>query len=100
LETSAKLFSAAGIHTEVGVVQNWLYVIDDSLLIDLAACRPHALLLFAYYLIYWAVLERKFWFMRNWSLQVMTKIEKILTGQPEFLEMLDWPKQSVIEILK
>lgn len=99
LETSARLFVAAGVHTESGAVQFWLYTVDDSVLLDLAANRPHALLLFAYYLVHWAVLERRFWYLRGWSQQLMVQIEEGLTGRPMFLEMFQWPKQKVAEAL-
>ncbi|KAM0415628.1 hypothetical protein ACHAPD_006830 [Fusarium lateritium] len=100
LETCAKLFSVTGIHTEVGAVQFWLYGIDDTIIMDLAALEPHALLLFAHYLVYWAVLETRLWYMRNWSYEILTKIEEALAYRPEFLEKLRWPKQRVVEILK
>ncbi|QPC61320.1 hypothetical protein HYE67_003551 [Fusarium culmorum] len=99
LETSAKLFAAAGVQSESGAVQFWLYSVHDSILLDLAAHRPHALLLFAYYLVHWAVIERKFWYMRGWSRQLIAKIEEGLIGQPMFLEMLNWPKQKIAEAL-
>ncbi|KAF4946891.1 hypothetical protein FGADI_10804 [Fusarium gaditjirri] len=97
LETSARLFAAAGLHAEVAAAHFWLYIIDDSILIDLAAQRPHALLLFAHYLVHWAVFEKGFWFTRGWSRQVMVKIEEGLSGRPNFLEMMQWPKQMVAE---
>ncbi|KAL5595649.1 hypothetical protein FOVSG1_009338 [Fusarium oxysporum f. sp. vasinfectum] len=97
LETSARLFAAAGLHAEVAAAHFWLYIIDDSILIDLAAQRPHALLLFAHYLVHWAVFEKGFWFTRGWSRQVMAKIEEGLSGRPNFLEMMQWPKQMVAE---
>jgi hypothetical protein len=99
LETSVRLFAAAGAQAESGAVQFWLYAIHDSVLLDLAAHRPHALLLFAHYVVHWAVLERKFWYLRGWSQQLMAKIEEGLMGQPMFLEMLHWPKQRVAEAL-
>ncbi|KAI1072685.1 hypothetical protein LB507_003430 [Fusarium sp. FIESC RH6] len=99
LETSVRLLAAAGAHTEAGAVQFWLYAIDDSVLLDLAARRSHALLLFAYWLVHWAVLERKFWYLRGWSRQIMNKIEEALIGRTMFLEMLHWPKQKVAESL-
>ncbi|CEI68842.1 hypothetical protein FVEN_g11151 [Fusarium venenatum] len=99
LETSVRLFAAAGVQTESGAVQFWLYSVHDGVLLDLAAHRPHALLLFAHYLVHWAVLERKFWYVRGWSQQLMAKIEEGLIGQPMFLEMLNWPKQKVAEAL-
>ncbi|KAG8668964.1 hypothetical protein FPOAC2_08271 [Fusarium poae] len=99
LETSVRLFAAAGVQAESGAVQFWLYSVHESVLLDLAAHRPHALLLFAHYLVHWAVLERKFWYLRGWSQQLMAKIEEGLIGQPMFLEMLNWPKQKVAEAL-
>ena len=99
METSVRLLAAAGAHTEAGAVQFWLYAIDDSVLLDLAARRSHALLLFAYWLVHWAVLERKFWYLRGWSRQIMNKIEEALIGRTMFLEMLHWPKQKVAESL-
>jgi hypothetical protein len=97
LETSARLFAAAGLHAEVAAAHFWLYIIDDSIILDFAAHRPHALLLFAHYLVHWAVFEKSFWFTRGWSRQVMAKIEEGLSGRANFLEMMQWPKQMVAE---
>ncbi|SPJ78437.1 uncharacterized protein FTOL_06826 [Fusarium torulosum] len=97
LESSARLFAAAGLHAEVGAAQFWIYTLHDSVLFDLASHRPHALLLLAHYLVHWAALEKNFWYTRSWSLQVMAEIEEKLTGQPNFIEMLHWPKQRVTE---
>ncbi|KAF4451747.1 Sterol regulatory element-binding protein ECM22 [Fusarium austroafricanum] len=99
LETSARLFAAAGLYAEVAAAHFWLYTIDDSILLDLSAHRPQALLLFAHYLVHWAVFEKTFWFTRGWCRQVMAKIEEGLTERPKFIEMLHWPKQMIAQIL-
>ncbi|KAM0563753.1 hypothetical protein ACHAPJ_001485 [Fusarium lateritium] len=99
LETSTRLFAAAGLYAEVGVAHFWLYTVDDSVFLDLAAHKPHALLLFAYFFVYLAVFEKTFWFTRGWSQQLMAKIEEGLASQPKFLEMLHWPKQKVAEAI-
>ncbi|KAM0274831.1 hypothetical protein ACHAPA_000937 [Fusarium lateritium] len=97
LETSARLFAAAGLYAEVGAAQSWIYTLHDSVLFDLATHRPHALLLLAHFLVHWAALEKNFWYTRSWSLQIMAEIEESLTGHPNFIEMLHWPKQRVTE---
>ncbi|KAF5025789.1 hypothetical protein F66182_2122 [Fusarium sp. NRRL 66182] len=99
LEISARLFAAAGLYTEAGAVSFWLYTVNDSVLLDFAAHKPHALLLFAYFLVHNASLARCFWYMRGWAPQTMVKIEEGLAGQPKFLEMLEWPKQRIAEAI-
>ncbi|KAF5012046.1 hypothetical protein FDECE_1867 [Fusarium decemcellulare] len=97
LETSAKLFALSGLYTEAGAVLFWVYTIDDSILIDLNARRPHALLLFAYFLVHLASLERNFWYMRGWAQQSIDQIEEGMAGQPKFLDLLQWPKERIAE---
>ncbi|RSL55469.1 hypothetical protein CEP54_009372 [Fusarium duplospermum] len=99
LETSAKLFAFAGLYAETGAALFWLYTVDDSIFIDLNAQRPHALLLFAHFLVHVAALERTFWYLKGWSRQIMVKIEEGLVGQPKFQELLQWPKARISESL-
>lgn len=99
LETSAKLFALAGLHVETGAAIFWLYTVHDSIFIDLNAQRPHALLLFAYFLVHLAVLEGSFWYLRGWARQLMVKIEDGLADQPRFQELLQWPKARISEAL-
>ncbi|RSL74502.1 hypothetical protein CEP51_011536 [Fusarium floridanum] len=99
LEISAKLFAFAGLYAETGAAIFWLYTIDDSIFIDLNSQKPHALLLFAYFLVHIAALEGNFWYLRGWARQIMIKIEEGLVGQPKFQELLQWPKARVSDAL-
>ncbi|KAM0420795.1 hypothetical protein ACHAPT_011456 [Fusarium lateritium] len=98
LETSTKIYAFGGMYTESGAALFWLYTVDDSIFIDFSARRPHALLLFAHFLVHLAALERNFWYLRGWARQAIAKIEDGLVGQPKFLELLQWPRERISEL--
>lgn len=95
LYTSAKLIAAAGVYAESGAVLCWLYLIDDCIVLDIRARKPHALLLLAYYAVLLATLERSFWYIEGWSRPLVEQIEVLFAGKPRFLDLLRWPKKHV-----
>lgn len=97
LEDNAKLIARAGPYVECGAVLAWIYGIHDSILMDIAAYRPHALLILAYYSLFLSTLERNHWYTKGWSRQLVENIEIQLIGQTKFLELFQWPKQKLAE---
>ncbi|KAH6879843.1 hypothetical protein B0T10DRAFT_582520 [Thelonectria olida] len=67
LECSAKLIALAGAHIETGAVLAWMYGIHESILMDIRSHRPHALVILAYYSVFLATLEKRFWYARGWA---------------------------------
>ncbi|KPM43315.1 hypothetical protein AK830_g3244 [Neonectria ditissima] len=100
LEETAKLISCAGVHAEAGAVLAWMYGVDDSVLIDIGAYRPHALLTLAYYSLFLATLEKSFWYSRGWGRQLIDQIETKLAGQSKFLQLFQWPKQKLTDLYR
>ncbi|KAK7408412.1 hypothetical protein QQX98_009397 [Neonectria punicea] len=98
LEETAKLIACAGVHVEAGAVIAWMYGIDDSVLMDIGAYRPHALLTLAYYSLFLATLEKNFWYSRGWGRQLLEQIETKLAGQSKFLQLFQWPKQKLTDL--
>ncbi|KAH6955883.1 hypothetical protein BKA56DRAFT_503162 [Ilyonectria sp. MPI-CAGE-AT-0026] len=97
LEENAKLIARAGPYVECGAVIAWIYGIHDSIIMDIAAYRPHALLILAYYSLFLSTLERNHWYTKGWSKQLIEDIEVHLIGQPKFLELFQWPKEKLAE---
>lgn len=96
--SSARLFSAAGMFTEVGAVAFWFYEIDGTILIDLNSHLPHALILFSYVMVYLASIEKHFWYVRGWTRVYLEEAERHLAGQPRFLELFAWAKEKALSL--
>lgn len=100
LERSIKLVALAGVYVETGAVLAWMYGIRDSILVDVASHRPHALVILGYYSILLATLEKSFWYARGWARQLIDDIEGKLNGQPKHLSMIEWPKKNLVEMYR
>ncbi|KAM5353319.1 hypothetical protein ACJZ2D_016781 [Fusarium nematophilum] len=61
LEYSARLISLAGSYAESGAITAWLHDIDECILVDMAAYKPHALILLAYFCVFLAGIKKNFW---------------------------------------
>ncbi|KAI9159063.1 Sterol uptake control protein [Paramyrothecium foliicola] len=98
LEDCAKLVALAGPHVECGAVMVWMHSVHESVLLDIAAYRPHGLLILAHYCVLWAALDKNFWYVRTWPRQLFSVVEAKLIGQEKFMAMLQWPRQKLIEM--
>lgn len=97
LEKAVYLMAHAGANIEVGMVLFWPYMISDSIMADIQATTPHAMVLLAYYAVFLRILEPGFWFMRGWSTRLFAKVDEHLAGNPAFLEAVKWPREQVFE---
>ncbi|KAF7549473.1 hypothetical protein G7Z17_g6358 [Cylindrodendrum hubeiense] len=98
LQDTAKLIAQAGVYVEAGAILAWMYRIGDSILVDIRAHRPHALLVLAYNAVFLSTLEKNFWYSRGWGKQLIEEIEIKLAGEPKCLEIFQWPKQAMIDL--
>ncbi|KFA81140.1 hypothetical protein S40288_01004 [Stachybotrys chartarum IBT 40288] len=95
MEECLRWCAVSGMHVEVGIALAWMYLIEDSIIVDIQARQAHAMLLLAYYSILLAVLERSFWLARGWAKQLMNQIAASLRGQVKFFGLLEWPRHHV-----
>lgn len=96
LQAATRLFAVSGMFAEAGAVLSWLYDVHESILVDLNSHHPHALLLYSYLMVYFAAIEKHFWYVRGWTHVFLEEIEKGLASLPKFLELLQWPKAKVL----
>ncbi|KAH7143393.1 hypothetical protein EDB81DRAFT_759839 [Dactylonectria macrodidyma] len=61
----AKLIAVAGVYFEAGGVVVFMYSIYETILMDIGARRPHALVILTYYAIFLATMEKNFWYSRG-----------------------------------
>jgi hypothetical protein len=95
LEDSARLIARAGPYAEVGTVMAWIPIVKQSVLLDIAAEQPHGLLVLAYYCVFWAALDKNFWYARGWPRLLFNAIENKLIGEMKFMDMLIWPRDKL-----
>lgn len=97
LNNAAKLMASAGVHAEANALLAWPYELHESILIDIRAKKPHAVLVLGYLAIFFAAIEKSFWYCRGWAGALFEEVEKLLSGQPKFLELLEWPRRVMVE---
>lgn len=95
LSATAKLVARAGEEVDIGMVFYWLYALPSALLPQLRAASPDALLLLAYYCVFLAVGERRFWFLEGWSRGLLGEVEGQLGGWEEYRVLMEWPRRHV-----
>ncbi|KAH7161637.1 hypothetical protein EDB81DRAFT_925225 [Dactylonectria macrodidyma] len=98
LEETVKLIACAGVHVESGSVLAWTYGVSESILVDIGAHRPHALLILSYYVVFLSTLEKNFWYCRGWGRQLTSEIEAKVVGEPKCFELFQWPKQRMADL--
>ncbi|KAH7129978.1 hypothetical protein B0J13DRAFT_452073 [Dactylonectria estremocensis] len=98
LEDTVKLVACAGVHVEGGAVLAWIYGVEESILVDIGAHRPPALLILSYYVVFLSTLEKNFWYCRGWGRQLTSEIETKVVGEPKCLELFQWPKQRIADM--
>ncbi|KAH7153433.1 hypothetical protein EDB81DRAFT_868488 [Dactylonectria macrodidyma] len=98
LQYSARLISLAGSYAESGAITAWLHDIDERILADIAAYKPHALVLLVYFCVFLAGIQRNFWYARGWADQLFEKVETSLDGQDRLVPLLQWPR-TYLELL-
>ncbi|KAH6971195.1 hypothetical protein BKA56DRAFT_529467 [Ilyonectria sp. MPI-CAGE-AT-0026] len=86
-------------HIEAGYIFVWLHHIQDNLRRDLSEYRPHALLLMSYFSVFLASAEKSFWYLKGWARQILDEVVARLAGQPMFLELVEWPKKQLFNLL-
>jgi hypothetical protein len=80
----------------LGAIVSWIPRAKQSVLSDIGARRKHALLLLAYYCVFWATLDKLTWYAKDWSRQLFDTIEGHLAGEEKFVELLKWPEQNLL----
>ena len=83
------------MHNESGTAFAWMYMVDDSIVLDVGHHRAHALLIIAYYSILLVMEEKNFWYARGWAKQLVDQIDAQFDGQPKFLQLMEWPRHHV-----
>ncbi|KAI3572447.1 hypothetical protein IWW34DRAFT_762328 [Fusarium oxysporum f. sp. albedinis] len=95
LLNSAKLMAYAGFHVEYGIILFWPYLLPETIIVDMQAHNPYALVLLSYYAVFLRIMEEKFWFMKGWGTRLHVDIEIQLADHQPFLDLLKWPKEQI-----
>lgn len=98
LEGGFRLAAVAGTVVEPGAVMAWWNAIPESILDDIRAYQPHAILILAYFSILLVSIEKNFWYPRGWGKRLLEEVETRLLGQPKFAEQLQWPRNAMSEL--
>ncbi|KAH6953922.1 C6 zinc finger domain-containing protein [Ilyonectria sp. MPI-CAGE-AT-0026] len=98
LEDCATQFARGGMYVDSGMVMLWLYIIPERVLHDIKLRAPFALLLLAYFCVFWGILESRLWYLRGWAKQVLADIDLHLAHHQQLTELMKWPKREVLGI--
>lgn len=74
----------------------WPYLASETILADVRALNPHALLLFAYFGVLFKAAESSFWFMEGWGKQLVADIDMRLSGYRELGDLMKWPRERAL----
>lgn len=85
----------SGINVELMAMIPWPYLIPETIMSDIKHRRPHALIVLAYFTPLLAILDRSFWFMRDWGKRLLRDIDSRLEDWPLLREYLKWPDAHV-----
>jgi hypothetical protein len=74
----------------------WAYLSAETILADVRALNPHALLLLAYFGVLFKVVESSFWFIEGWGKQLVADIDMRLSGYRELGGLMKWPRERAL----
>jgi hypothetical protein len=93
------LIALAGTHAEAGTVVFWPYMLHESLVVDFRASHPHSLVILAFYAVFFAALEKQFWYMRRWASGLIEEVQSRLLSHPIAAVEIRWPRIKIQELL-
>lgn len=88
----------AGARAEVGMLLFFAYVIPDSVVADIQAASPYAMVLMSYFAVLLNCLESKFWFLRGWSERPLAITERSLVGYTKLQSIIIWPREHLLSL--
>ncbi|KAH7156697.1 hypothetical protein EDB81DRAFT_787712 [Dactylonectria macrodidyma] len=100
LEACFSLAALSKSEIEPGCIFVWLYHLHDDLILDLIDHRPQALLLIAHFSVFLASIENKAWYVTGWARQILDQVVTCLAGQPCPLDLIQWPRRRVYELVR
>ncbi|KAI2469446.1 hypothetical protein F4781DRAFT_394089 [Annulohypoxylon bovei var. microspora] len=92
------LIAHAGTHPEAGMIILIPYMFPDSIMTDIEAVDPYALVLLSYFSVLSKLMETRFWFLRGWAERLFAVIDSRLVGRPILMDMVKWPRLQVFKI--
>ncbi|RBR12023.1 hypothetical protein FVER53590_04363 [Fusarium verticillioides] len=95
LQKSAILMAHAGSQAEIGMVMFFPYVISASVMSDIQAKDPCALVLLSYFSVLLSLVEHQFWYVQGWSRRLIEAIDLQLNGDTKFSKVARWPKTII-----
>ena len=97
LETVARLTARAGMKADPIFILYWPTIVGESVVIDIRAYKPSALILLAHFFVFFSMLERQFWFAQGWAKAIVSDIDTKVRGNPRMAQMMRWPLKRVWE---
>ncbi|KAK7416628.1 hypothetical protein QQX98_005099 [Neonectria punicea] len=96
LESCATQLARSGMYVDSGMVMLWPYIIPERVLHDIKLRAPLALILLAYFCVFWGILESRLWYLRGWAKQVLVDIDLHLAHHQQLAVLMKWPKREVL----
>ncbi|CZR39216.1 uncharacterized protein FPRO_05592 [Fusarium proliferatum ET1] len=100
LRKSAILIAHAGTQPEIGMVMFFPYGISASIMSDIQANDPCALVLLSYFSVLLSLVEQQFWYVQGWSRRLISAIDVQLDNDPKFSKVAKWPKTIISRLYK
>ncbi|KAF5979190.1 sterol uptake control protein 2 [Fusarium bulbicola] len=100
LRRSAILIAHAGTQADISMVMFFPYVISASVMSDIQANDPCALVLLSYFSVLLSLIEQQFWYIQGWSTRLIEAIDLQLDGNTKFSKVAKWPKTIMSRLYK
>ncbi|KAI1010866.1 hypothetical protein LB503_004917 [Fusarium chuoi] len=100
LRKAAILIVHAGPQAEIGMVMFFPYVISASIMSDIQANDPYALVLLSYFSVLLSLVEQQFWYVQGWSRRLISAIDAQLDNDSKFSKVAKWPKTIISRLCK
>ncbi|KAF5624308.1 sterol uptake control 2 [Fusarium sp. NRRL 25303] len=100
LRKSAILIAHAGTQPEIGMVMFFPYGISASIMSDIQANDPCALVLLSYFSVLLSLVEQQFWYVQGWSRRLISAIDVHLDNDPKFSKVAKWSKTIISRLYK
>ncbi|ETS84371.1 hypothetical protein PFICI_02396 [Pestalotiopsis fici W106-1] len=95
LETATRLIAWGGAHAEIGTVLYWPYVLDQSIMADIEASEPAALVILAHFAVLFKCLGMKHWYTKGWTERLFKDIDRQLIKWEGRASWLEWPCKHI-----
>lgn len=98
IRKAAILMANAGPRPEIGMLLFFPYTISETIVSDIQAMDPFAVILLSYFTLLLKAMEPTFWFMQGWSKRLFETVERRLRDDSRWWDIAKWPMDQAANL--